>query len=108
MPLLRRSLLLLCTLLTLQAAHAYEDDDDDEEDRPARLRVEKVDSPKARYRARMDMLNARVEAQRNWCKATAHGGMDYCSKEVDQVEREGRYKIEQAYKDELAKESAKQ
>ena len=105
MPRSFRHLLLLGALLVVQGAHAYVDDeDDDDEDKPTHARVETIDTPKARYQARMDMLNARVEMQRKWCKATSHGAMDYCTKEVDQNEREQRYKIEQSYKDELAKE----
>lgn len=109
MPHSLRSFLLLGTLLIAQAAQAYlDEDDEDEDDRPGRTRIETVDTPKARYQARMDMLNARIEMRRKYCKATSRGSMDYCSKEVEQAEREGRYKIEQAYKDELAKEGAEE
>ena len=106
MPRSFRHLLLLGALLVVQGAHAYVDDEDDEdeEDRPSRTRIETVDTPKARYQVRMDALKARLEMQRNYCKASSRGGMDYCTKEVDQFEREQRYKIEQSYKDELAKE----
>ena len=103
MPRSLRAVLLLGALLLVQGAQAYLDEDD--EDRPSRTKIETVDSPKARYQARMDMLNARVDMQRKYCKATSRGGMDYCSKEVDQHEREQRYRIEQSYKDDLAKEA---
>ena len=106
MPRSLRAVLLLGALLLVQGAQAYlDEDDEDDEDRPSRTKIETVDSPKARYQARMDMLNARVDMQRKYCKATSRGGMDYCSKEVDQYEREQRYRIEQSYKDDLAKEA---
>lgn len=109
MPRSLRAVLLLGALLLAHAAQAYlDEDDEDDEDRPSRTRIETVDTPKARYQVRMDALKARMEAKRNWCKATSRGGMDYCSKEADQFEREQRYQIEQSYKDELAKEGTKE
>ena len=108
MPHSLRAVLLLGALLFAQGVQAYlDEDDEDDEDRPSRTRIEIVDSPKARYDARMDALKARIDMRRQYCKATSRGGMDYCSKEVDQAEREGRSSIELMYKQELEKEGDK-
>ena len=108
MPHSLRAVLLLGALLCAQGVQAYlDEDDEDDEDHPSRTKIEIVDTPKARYQARMDALNARIDYQRKVCKASSRGGMDYCSKQVDQSEREGRSNIEFMYKAELEKEGAK-
>ena len=105
-----RLVFVLGALLLAQGLHAMEPDDgseDEDEDRPTtQARVAHADTAKARYEARMAMLNAQLTHGREYCKAIRASGADYCTKEVDQKEYEGRFKIQQAYKDELAKEQA--
>jgi len=49
------------------------------------------------------MLNAQVERKRQYCKLSRAQGKDYCLKEADQAEREGRYKLAKELEDALAK-----
>ena len=103
-----RLMLLAAALLSLQVVHAYSDDEEDEDEdegyrnRP-RSSVRAV-TPRDRYEAKLDMLNARLERQRLMCKAQGSSGMSYCAKAVDQAEYEGRHAIEREYKEALAKE----
>ena len=103
-----RLLLLAAALLTTLGVQAFEDDDEDDEDYAAKPRTTvRSDTPKDRYLAKLDMLNAKVEYRRNVCKYTRSSGAgDYCTKEVDQLEREGRLNIEKEFKAAMEKERA--
>jgi len=103
----RLRLLLICFLLSLvPVAHAfyddYEDDEDYEEDQPRK--AVRADTPRDRYDAKLDMLNAQIERKRQICKLSRAQGKDYCLKEADQAEREGRYKLAKELEAALAKE----
>ncbi len=96
-----RLLVLLCGLLVLPAVHAfaddYDDNDDEEDYKTKQTRVTRLETPRDRYNAKLEMLNAKVERRRQICKNQRSSGADYCMKEADQVEYEGRREL----KDEL-------
>lgn len=102
----RLRLILICCLLTLvSTAHAfyddYEDDEDYDEDQPRK--AVRVDTPRDRYDAKLDILNAQVERRRQICKLSRAQAADFCVKEADQYEREGRYKLKKELEEALAK-----
>ena len=99
-------LLLVCFALCLcHPAQAFYDDYDDDEDaeEDGTPLVIRADTPRDRYNAKLDMLNAQVERKRQFCKLSRARGKDYCLKEADQAEREGRYKLAKELEDALAK-----
>ncbi|MSQ66759.1 MAG: hypothetical protein EXR83_00995 [Gammaproteobacteria bacterium] len=91
--------------LTLSNAWAVDDEEDSVQPRDGRPVVH-TSSPQDIYDAKVSMLEARVEAKRNYCKATGSKGLDYCSKEADQMEREGQYRLKAELKAALAKQPA--
>ena len=99
------SLAILATVfLTLSNAWAEDEEKDDalQDGRP----VVHTSSPQDVYEAKLSMLESRVEAKRNYCKATGAKGLDYCSKEADQMEREGESRLKAELKAALAKQPA--
>ena len=100
-----RLVLLCCSLCVANLAHAFYDDYDDDEDAGEDApKVVRADSPRDRYNAKLDILNAQVERKRQFCKLSRAQGKDYCLKEADQAEREGRYKLARELEEALAKE----
>jgi len=99
------SLAILATVfLTLSNAWA---DDEEKDDAPQDGRpVVHTSSPQDVYEAKLGMLESRVEAKRNYCKASGAKGLDYCSKEADQMEREGQSRLKAELKAALAKQPA--
>jgi len=104
----RLRLLFICLSLCLchpaQAFYDDYEDDEDYEEEDGAPRVIRADSPRDRYNAKLDMLNAQLERKRQFCKLSRAQGKDYCLKEADQAEREGRYKLARELEKELAKE----
>jgi|GEM_PF-1705317 len=96
-----RLLVLLCGLLVLPAVHAfaddYDDNDDEEDYKTKRTHVTRLETPRDRYNAKLEILNAKVERRRQICKLQHANSADFCMKEADQLEYEGR----RALKDEL-------
>lgn len=108
----RPLLLVLACLIALPALAISPPDDDDDDDgstfsqRNRRTTVVHATTPKDRYKAKLEMLNARVEYQREVCKRSSRSNMDFCMKTVDQAEYKGRNDLENEYKADLAKAAA--
>lgn len=108
---MKRLLVLALGLLLIQqsALAANYDDEDDDDDEPVSHSVRRVEVPKtplARYNARMETFKAQIEVKRDKCRLSSSMSLDFCTREVDQAELQGRHKIETQYKEELAQEAA--
>ena len=96
----------LSALLFQQSALAarYDDDDDDEEStRPAVSQPAQPQTPATRYKARLALLKDQIQIRRDDCKVRSATALEFCGREIDQAELEGRHRLEVQYKEELAK-----
>ena len=100
--------LALSALLLQQSALAarYEDDDDDDEPTRAKvLQPAQPQTPATRYKARLELLKDQIQIRRDDCKVRSATALEFCGREIDQAELEGRHRLEVQYKEELAKEA---
>jgi hypothetical protein len=110
---MKRTLVLMLGMLLLQqGAMAANYDDEDDEDEPCErrtvVRQTVPKTPDARFQARMEALKEQMAARRADCKLRATISLDFCAKEIDHAEFEGRHRIEAQYKDDLAKAAAQE
>jgi len=100
------ALVLRGLLLQQSALAARYDDDDDDDDEPTRAKLmqpAQPQTPEARDKARLELLKDQIQIRRDDCKVRSATALEFCGREIDQAELEGRHRLEVQYKKELAK-----